>query len=101
MCANPRLHERRLTDLPLQHADLRATYTLLYRLLKGKQQLADVEQDCSDLRAKIEEERQIAAAKYDELEQRSFEERDLLLSAENALKEENARLRDECEELRV
>ncbi|OJT07075.1 hypothetical protein TRAPUB_2107 [Trametes pubescens] len=82
------------------HADLRATYTLLYRLLKGKQDLAEVEHHCADLKAQIEAERLVAAAKYEELEKRSFEERELLLNAEKALNEENARLRDEVEDLK-
>lgn len=102
MCVDSLLLERRCRWLMSnQHADLRATYTLLYRLLKGKQELADVEHHCSGLKAQIEAERLVAATKYEELEKRSFEERELLLEAEKALNEENARLREEVEELKL
>ncbi len=101
MCADSLLLERRRWLTFQQHADLRATYTLLYRLLKGKQDLAEVEHHCADLKAQIEAERLVAAAKYEELEKRSFEERELLLNAEKALNEENARLRDEVEDLKL
>ncbi|KAI0674290.1 hypothetical protein C8Q78DRAFT_584789 [Trametes maxima] len=96
------------TQSPDDHADLRATYTLLYRFTQGKARLEEVEQTCSNLEAALkeekaarEEERLVAAAKYDELEKRAFEERELLLGAEKALKDESARLQEECEDLRV
>ena len=84
-----------------QHADLRATYTLLYQFTKHKQALADVEQKCTILEEQLENERQQAAADYEALEKQASEEREALLAAQNSLEEGNARLLKECEELRV
>ncbi|KAI0646300.1 hypothetical protein C8Q79DRAFT_659684 [Trametes meyenii] len=92
------------TQRPDDHADLRATYTLLYRFTQGKVHLEEVEQTCSNLEAALEEEkvareeeRLTAAAKYDELEKRVFEERELT----EKVKDESARLREECEDLKA
>ena len=84
-----------------QHADLRATYTLLYQFTKHKQALADVEQKCTILEEQLENERQQAAADYEALEKQASEEREALLAAQNNLEEGNARLLKECEELRT
>ena len=106
--------------------DLRATVLLLHRHvdLQGKWRSAvDVEQTLKnqleeerrdhstkleeelhrsdELNAKLVEEREAAAAKYDELLKRSFDEREVLLAAEAALKSENERLQNECDEWRA
>lgn len=101
-----------------QYDDLRAAYRLLYRYtniqnkhVEDKRRLADVEQACSDLKeqvedlenereeltTKLQEERDHAAVKYEELEQKSFEERELLLEAEKKLQEETEQLREQCD----
>ncbi|KAI0323349.1 hypothetical protein GY45DRAFT_1376390 [Cubamyces sp. BRFM 1775] len=89
------------TQRPEDHADLRATYTLLYQFTKHKQALADVEQKCTILEEQLENERQHAAADYEALEKQASEEREALLAAQNSLEEGNARLLKECEELRA
>ncbi|KAI0371939.1 hypothetical protein BV20DRAFT_131242 [Pilatotrama ljubarskyi] len=89
------------TQGPDDHADLRATYTLLYRFFVGKQQLAVSEQLRSDLEAQVKKEREDAAVKYADLEKNSLQDRELFLSIERNLKEENARLLSECETLKA
>ncbi|KAI0777676.1 hypothetical protein BD413DRAFT_186510 [Trametes elegans] len=89
------------TQGPNEHADLRATYTLLYSFVLGKQRTAAVEQQCSDLEAQLEEERRVATMKYDELEKMHFDEREVLLAKEQSLKDDNARLAAERDELKA
>lgn len=106
----------------LQYLDLRASHTLLYRctdlrgkLAEEKRRVVDVEQTCSDLNARfdaqleeelenfrrqLQEERDVAAAKYEELERRSFDEREVLLAAEKTLQEEKEAIKRECDLLK-
>ena len=49
----------------------------------------------------LQEERDHAAAKYEELEQKAFDEREVLLTIEKNLKEEKDRLEQECDEWRA
>ena len=81
-------------------------------MAEERRRVGDVEQTCSDLKAQLEEElenlrrqledeRDVAAAKYEELEQKSFDEREALLVVEKELQEDKERLRRECDEWRT
>ncbi|KAI9063653.1 hypothetical protein FKP32DRAFT_692164 [Trametes sanguinea] len=84
------------TQDPGAHADLRATYTLVYRHFIGKQQLADVERQCADLDAQLKKERQESAVWKAELEKKIAAEQEKVLAIEQV----NDRLRRERNEWR-
>ncbi|CDO70090.1 hypothetical protein BN946_scf184806.g17 [Trametes cinnabarina] len=90
----------RITADTSQHADLRATYTLLYRYTLGRQQLADAETRCSELEAQLQKERQESDILKAALERQNAAERELLAVQRN-LEEENTRLRAERNDWRT
>ena len=70
--------------------------------LKKQQDLTEeIEKERQRLETLLAEERESAAIKYRKLEQESFEERELLLAEEEALKSDKERLQKECDEWRA